>query len=222
MYSDDDLLMLSGIQHYAFCPRQWALIHIEQQWDDNHLTLEGQWLHRKVDNPLDMTFSAGTVCLRAVPVKSLRLGFFGIADLLELHPLDDEAEKPFLIDKYPGKWKVVPVEYKHGKHKEDGIDDVQLCAQAMCLEEMYGIDIPSGSFFYGATRSRETLTFDVALRDKVTALSSQMHHIFEEGKTPKAVLSAKCKSCSLRELCFESDLRYASSVKHYLAQLKEE
>ena len=199
MYSDDDLLMLSGIQHYAFCPRQWALIHIEQQWDDNHLTLEGQWLHRKVDNPLDMTFSAGTVCLRAVPVKSLRLGFFGIADLLELHPLDDEAE-----------------------NKEDGIDDVQLCAQAMCLEEMYGIDIPSGSFFYGATRSRETLTFDVALRDKVTALSSQMHHIFEEGKTPKAVLSAKCKSCSLRELCFESDLRYASSVKHYLAQLKEE
>ena len=102
MYSEEDLLMLSGIQHYAFCPRQWALIHIEQQWDDNHLTIEGQWLHRKVDDPTEMNFSAGTVCLRAVPVKSLTLGFFGITDLLELHPLTEPTEKPFLIDKYPG------------------------------------------------------------------------------------------------------------------------
>ena len=221
MYSEEDLLMLSGIQHYAFCPRQWALIHIEQQWDDNHLTIEGQWLHRKVDDPTDMNFSAGTVCLRAVPVKSLMLGFFGIADLLELHPLTEPTEKPFHIDKYPGMWTVVPVEYKHGKHKDDDIDDVQLCAQAICLEEMYGISIPAGSFFYGATRTRETLAFTETLRKKVAKLAEEMHALFVAGTTPAAKISAKCKSCSLRELCFEADMRLSGSVNHYLKQLEE-
>lgn len=221
MYGDDDLLMLSGIQHYAFCPRQWAMIHIEQQWDDNHLTIEGQWLHRKVDDPLDMDFKAGTVCLHAVPVKSLALGFFGIADLLELHPLADSAETPFLIDKYPGKWSVVPVEYKHGRHKDDDIDEVQLCAQAICLEEMYGIHIPTGAFFYGATRTRETLAFSEALRNRVAELSNEMHRLFEAGRTPEAKITARCRACSLRERCFESDMRFSSSVSHYLKQLEE-
>lgn len=219
MYSDEDLLMLSGIQHYAFCPRQWALAYVDSQWEDNHLTIEGNWLHRKVDDPYAMEYDRGTVTLRSVPVKSYKLGVFGIADLLELYPLKDESARAFTISRYPGRWSVLPIEYKHGKAKNDDVDEVQLCAQAMCLEEMYGIEIPRGAFFYGQTRRRTSVTLSEALRKRVAELSDSMHYLFANGEIPDAKAERKCKSCSLQNLCMSQDLRHASSVKEYLKPL---
>lgn len=221
MYSDDDLLMLSGIQHYAFCPRQWALGHIDKLWADNHLTIEGDWLHRKVDNPYAMEYDSGNVVLRSVSVKSYELGFYGITDLLELVPLEDNAMKAFTVAKYPGRWRVIPVEYKHGKPKDDDIDEVQLCAQAMCLEEMYDIKIPVGSIYYGETRRRTSVTISDILRKRVLELSTEMHAVFKEGKVPNAFPRNKCRACSLRDLCMCPDLSHASSVKDYLKQLEQ-
>lgn len=219
MYSDDDLLMLSGIQHYAFCPRQWALAYVDSQWEDNHLTIEGDWLHRKVDDPNAMEYDRGNVTLRSVPVKSYKLGFFGIVDMLELYPLDNESDKAFTICRYPGRWSVLPIEYKHGKAKSDDIDEVQLCAQAMCLEEMYGIEIPHGAFFYGQTRRRVSVTLSETLRKRVAELSSTMHRLFSGGIIPDAKAEKKCRSCSLQNLCMAQDLRHASSVREYLKPL---
>ncbi|MGI6221976.1 MAG: CRISPR-associated protein Cas4 [Prevotella sp.] len=221
MYSDDDLLMLSGIQHYAFCPRQWALAYVDQQWEDNHLTIEGDWLHRRVDDPNAMELDSGTVRLRSVSVKSYRLGFYGIADLLELYPLEGETAKAFTISRYPGRWRVFPIEYKHGKAKTNDIDEVQLCAQAMCLEEMYDIEIPQGAFFYGETRRRTTLTMTKHLRQRVEDLSQAMHALFESSDIPDAKAEKKCRSCSLQNMCMSMDLKHALTVKEYLKQLNE-
>lgn len=221
MYSDDELIMLSGIQHYAFCPRQWALAYVDSLWEDNHLTIEGDWLHRRVDDPYAMEYDSGTVILRSVPVKSYKLGFFGIADLLELYPLEDESQRPFTIRRYPGKWQVLPIEYKHGKAKSDDIDEVQLCAQAMCLEEMYDIEIPRGAFFYGKTRRRVSVTLNDTLRKRVTELSDIMHKLFDSGDIPNAKAGKKCRSCSLQNICMSQDLRHASSVKEYLKPLSQ-
>ncbi len=221
MYTDDDLLMLSGIQHFAFCPRQWALAYVDSQWEDNHLTIEGDWLHRRVDNPYAMEYDDGIVTLRSVSVKSYQLGFFGIADFLELYPLQDEAKKPFIISRFPGNWQVLPIEYKHGKAKNNDIDEVQLCAQAMCLEEMYGIEILRGAFFYGETRRRTYVTFSETLRKRVTELSNVMHGLFASGEMPDAKAERKCKSCSLQNICMSQDLRHASSVKEYLKLLSQ-
>lgn len=220
MYTDDDLLMLSGIQHYAFCPRQWAIAYVDQQWEDNYLTIEGAWLHRNVDDPFNMEYDNGTVILRSVPVKSHELGLYGIADLLELHPLSDDATtKPFVISNYPGEWTVLPIEYKHGRAKADDTDEVQLCAQAMCLEEMYGIEILQGAFFYGATRRRTYVSFNDKLRKHVKTLSDTMHKLFTVGNIPNAKYENKCRSCSLSDICMSQDMRNAVSVKEYLKQL---
>lgn len=221
MYTDDQLLMLSGIQHFAFCPRQWALDHIAQQWEDNHLTIEGEWLHRNVDDPYSMGYDGGNVILRSVPVKSYELGFYGIADLLELTPLDDESEQPFTIARYPGRWRVLPVEYKHGKAKQDDTDEVQLCCQAMCIEEMYGIKIPRGAFYYAATRRRLTVTLTDSLRQRVSDLAQMMHRLFCKGEIPDANPQAKCRACSLQDVCMVKDLKRASTVKSYLKQLSQ-
>ena len=140
MYSEDEMLMLSGIQHFKFCPRQWALIHIEQQWNDNRLTIEGQILHKHVDDPFYRQKCGDLITLRAVNVASRELGLYGILDAIELHPslsFENSIQHP----KYPGWWNPVVVEYKHGKPKKDEIDEVQLAAQIMCLEEIYAIHI---------------------------------------------------------------------------------
>ena len=154
MYNDDDMLMLSGIQHFRFCPRQWALIHIEQQWNDNRLTVEGQLLHKHVDDPFYRQKCGDYISLRSVSVASHELGLYGITDVVELHPADNEYNS-ICHPSYPGRWQPFPVEYKHGKPKRNEVDEVQLAAQAMCLEEQYGISIPHGTIFYHEIRHRE-------------------------------------------------------------------
>ena len=172
MYNDDDMFMLSGIQHFRFCPRQWALIHIEQQWDDNRLTIEGQLMHKHVDDPFYRQKCGNQITLRSVNIASHELGLYGISDAIELFPASS-FEGTIVHPKYPGRWQPVVVEYKHGRPKRNEVDEVQLAAQTMCLEEMYAIHIPYGVFFYGELRHRIEVNITDGLRDIVRQCAYQ-------------------------------------------------
>lgn len=200
IYSDDDMLPLSGIQHFRFCPRQWALIHIDQAWEENRLTYEGQSLHKKVDDPFYRMKSSDILTLRSVNIVSKSLGLYGVMDLLELYPSDSNINT-ISHPLYPGHWIPFPVEYKHGKPKKDYIDEVQLVAQAICLEEMYGISIQEGAIFYNQIKHRQLVEFTQDLRNEAIKCSNQMHLLFSEGRIPQPERSHKCRNCSLIDLC---------------------
>lgn len=216
-YDDDDMLMLSGIQHYMFCPRQWALIHIEQLWDDNRLTAEGELLHKNVDNPAYRQKNGDTITLRAVPIASHTLGLYGISDAIELIPSDTE-ENAITHPRYSGYWKPYPIEYKRGHSKPDERDEVQLAAQVICLEEMYDIHILEAALFYNETRHRESVTISAHLRQLTRELSESMHKTFASGITPKAVEQKGCKNCSLIDIC-APEWSKKTSVSLYLKKL---
>lgn len=210
-YSDDQLLPLSGIQHFAFCRRQWALIHLEQQWQENLLTFGGRELHERADDPFLIESRRDVLVTRSQPLVSRSLGFYGVADVVEFW----RDQSGISISSYPGLWRPRPVEYKYGKAKSDDRDMVQLCAQAMCLEEMLGIHIAEGDLFYGRTRRRQSVRFDDGLRKRVEELSDQMHRLFEEGVTPLPEYSRACRSCSLVELCLP-EMKGSVSVRSYI------
>lgn len=216
MYSEDELLMLSGVQHVAFCERQWALIHIEQQWSENVLTVEGHHLHEKVDDPFEAEIRGNTAIIRALPLVSLQLGFSGIADVVELSRAGDDVTNGIPVSGREGKWLPVPVEYKRGKPKPDHCDEVQLCAQALCLEEMYGISISKGFLYYGQTRHRHEVEFTTQLRDSVITYSQRMHELFSKGITPPPVYKPQCRSCSLKDICLPKNLNNNFTVEQYL------
>ena len=219
-YDDDQMLMLSGIQHYMFCPRQWALIHIEQQWNDNRLTAEGELLHKNVDDPAYRQKNGDTITLRAVHIASHTLGLHGICDAIELLPSETQ-EDSITHPRYPGFWKPYPVEYKRGHRKPDERDEVQLAAQVICLEEMYGIHIPEAALFYHESRHREVVQIDATLRQLTYELSEAMHKTFEDGFTPKAEERRGCRSCSLIDIC-EPELTKKTSVAYYLKKSFDE
>lgn len=215
MYSDDDMLMLSGIQHFRFCPRQWALIHIEQQWNDNSLTIEGQILHKHVNDPFYRQKCGNFITLRAVNIASRELGLYGVSDAIELRPSqssDDTIKHP----KYPGMWRPVVVEYKHGKPKWNEIDEVQLAAQTMCLEEMYSINISQGAFFYGELRHRVNIDITDKLRNIVRQCAKDMHTLFQVSEIPKARYGRHCDRCSLNDICMPKTTLHCTSVNTYL------
>ncbi len=210
MYSEDDLLMLSALQHILFCERQCALIHIEQQWEENIFTVEGNIMHEKVHDSGNE--SRGNIKIaRSVPVRSLSLGISGIADVIEYHKDIDT-----------GKWIPYPVEYKRGKPKEHRADEVQLCAQAICLEEMQKIKISRGSLFYGKTRRKMEIIFDDELRNLTLDTSEKLHLLIKNGETPPAKYEKKCKACSLFNVCMPqlSDKKY--SVEKYMTKILDE
>jgi len=213
-YTDDDMLMLSGIQHFMFCPRQWALIHLEQQWEENRLTFEGEILHQRVDDPFYRELNNGTLTLRSVNISSRTLGLYGITDAVEMIASDSEKDA-ITISRYPGYWRPYPVEYKRGHSKPDERDEVQLAAQVICLEEMYNIHIPYGALYYGETRHREEITINDNLRSITSRLAEQMHRLFEKGETPPAVKRPHCRNCSLTELCMPK-LKNRPPVEEYL------
>ena len=213
-YTEDDMLMLSGIQHYAFCPRQWALIHIEQVWSDNLLTTEGHIMHQHVDDPFYRQKMGEHICLRSVSLASAELGLYGISDIVELHPTDS-PENAITHPQYPGFWIPYLVEYKHGRPKRDDIDLVQLTAQAMCLEEQYGIHIPEGAIFYGVTRRRIEVAFSDELRSTVRTYAAAMHEVFNEGIVPPSDEQPYCRSCSLKDICMP-ETAHRSSASNYL------
>lgn len=215
-YTEDDMLMLSGIQHFMFCPRQWALIHVEQQWADNRLTTEGSLLHDNVDNPFYRQKNGDRITIRSLHIASKELGLYGIADAIELIPAN-ATEKSISHPRYPGAWLPYPVEYKHGHSKNDECDEVQLCAQAICLEEMYGVSITEGAIFYFETRRREVVKLSEELRNITCQCSEEMHRIYSSGKLPIPVKKKYCRSCSLKDLC-QPNMTKCVSVDTYLKQ----
>jgi len=186
VFAEDSLLPLSGLQHLAFCERQWALIHIEQQWIENRWTAEGRLLHEKADEGPDET-RQGVRIVRGLPIRSLRLGISGKADVVEF---------PIAASGPP-----LPVEYKRGRPKPEHWDEIQLCAQGLCLEEMLSVAIPRGALFYGESRRRFDVLFDVPLREETEELARRMHHLYVEQHTPAPRLTPRCKQCSLHEIC---------------------
>lgn len=214
IYQEENMLMLSGIQHYMFCPRQWALIHLEQQWDDNRLTVEGQLLHINVDNPQYRQKNGNTLTLRSVSIASKTLGLYGITDAIELIP-SDSLHNTITHSKYPGYWTPYPIEYKRGSEKPDERDMVQLTAQIICLEEMYNIQIEEGALYYGETKHRSIVKIDDELRNLTYNCASKMHEIYETGITPKPIKKSHCRSCSLVDVCLPG-LAKSSQVSTYL------
>ena len=214
MYTDEEMLMLSGIQHFMFCPRQWALIHINQEWEDNRLTLEGQLLHENVDNPFYRQKSGDVITLRSVHIASSKLGLYGLTDAVELTPAVDSTNA-ITHPKYPGYWNVLPVEYKHGKQKSNPCDEVQLAAQTICLEEMYGINIDYAALYYHEIRHRELIHIGEDLRNLTMSCAHQMHEIYVNRSIPPPIYKAHCKRCSLKDICLP-ELENSPKVSSYL------
>jgi len=201
-YPDDDFLPLSGIQHMAFCERQWALIHIEQFWAENVRTIEGRHLHDRTDDPFEDETRKNVRTARSVPLVSRRLGLRGMADVVEFYRSEECVEgQTCRLENRDGWWRPVPVEYKRGRPKPDDRDAVQLCAQAMALEEMMRVSIGAGFLFYGQIRRREPVVLDETLRRHTRELAFRMHQLAREGKTPKAQKGKRCSLCSLAEEC---------------------
>lgn len=215
-YTQDELLPLSGIQHFQFCRRQWALIHVERQWEENALTVEGKLMHDRVDDPYFTEVREGVIITRSMPVASYQLGLAGVCDVVEFIRSPDGVN----LHVREGKFLPAPVEYKHGREKHDACDEVQLCAQAICLEEMLAVTIPNGYLYYGETRHRVKVELTAELRSLVADISSEMHAYFNRGYTPKVKPSRACKSCSLADVCLpEMQGRAASASKYIQTEL---
>lgn len=214
LYDEDQMLMLSGIQHFVYCPRQWALIHIEQVWEENRFTAEGQILHKQADDPFYRQKNGEFVSLRSVAISSKALGLYGFTDVVELRP-SDKPENCIVHPSYPGYWKPYPVEYKRGHSKPDERDEVQLAAQVVCLEEMHGIRIDCGYLFYGETRRRDEVLVDERLRHLTQEYANEMHKVYNTGVVPKAEKTRKCSNCSLFDICLP-DTKSKPLASNYL------
>lgn len=213
MYREEDYLQLSGIQHFAFCRRQWALAYIELQWKENVRTVEGRLLHEKAHD-IGSTEKRGDIIIsRAMPVHSRELGISGECDVVEFH----RSENGISLTGREGQYTVVPIEYKRGSPKETDIDILQLTSQALCLEEMLCCEIPYGFLYYGETRHRKKIDFDFAIREKVGALWKEMHEYYERKYTPKVKRKKSCNACSLQDICLPV-LMKNTSAKNYIDQ----
>lgn len=227
MFDEADLLPLSALQHYVYCPRQCALIHVEQQWSENRFTAEGRAQHDRVDRP-EHEVRDGVRLEYAVPLRSLRLGLIGKADVIEFHPADEiqhlKSQIPDFksgmaepeISKLKSPVRVFPVEHKRGKPKPDHCDWVQLCAQAICLEEMMQTEIPEGAIFYGQPRRRQNVEFTATLRAETEEIARTLHELIRAGKTPSPDYDEKkCSACSLFDICMP---RRTRRVEDYLSE----
>ena len=215
-YPEEDYLMISGIQHFEFCRRQWALIHIEQQWVDNYLTVYGELIHERAHDK-DFTEKRGnTVITRAMPVSSKTLGISGECDVVEF--LRDDKNGISIFGR-EGKYRIVPVEYKSGELKH--ADLLQLTAQAMCLEEMLCCEIPYGFMYYAKTRHREKIELTNELRENVIKDLSEMRHYFNNKFTPKVRKSKSCNACSLKDVCLPK-LETSPSARTYIDDMISE
>ena len=213
MYAEEDYIMLSGIQHFAFCRRQWALIHIEQQWEENYKTTAGELMHKKAHEEGSFEKRGDLLVTRGLRIASHELGFSGQCDVVEFH----QDKNGITVFGYDGKWSLIPVEYKHGRPKEHNADELQICAQAICLEEMFQTRIDEGFLYYGENRRRSKVIFGADLRNEVKNISNEMHELFHKGYTPKVKPSKQCKACSLENLCVPK-LQKIVKVSTYIEQ----
>ena len=204
--------MLSGIQHYYFCKRQWALIHIEQQWAENQSTMEGNYLHEKADMPFLKEKRKDLLISRAVPVSSEILGLAGIIDVIEFRRSDDGIK----LNRHGGAWIPEVIEYKRGKEKPDERDIVQLCAQVICLEEKWDVRIDKSYLYYFKTNKRIEVLITNELKDKVIEISKDMHRLYNEQKIPPAEFFKNCQLCSLYDICMPRITKRRASVDNYL------
>jgi|LSQX01.3.fsa_nt_gb CRISPR-associated exonuclease Cas4 len=212
---EEELLALSGLQHLAFCERQWALIHLEGLWAENRPTMEGRFLHERVNDPFFDESRGEVLITRSVPLVSYQLGVFGIADVVEFYPTTDTRVGVELPTR-TGLWRPAPVEYKRGYPKPDDRDLVQLCAQAICLEEMLGIAVDMGYMYYWRPRRRQQVAIDEELRLRVYELARKMHRLFQEGCTPPAKRGTNCRLCSLFDYCLPKLTKRQKSVEDYI------
>ncbi len=218
MYQEDDYLMLSGLQHFAYCRRQWALIHIEQQWAENERTVDGHLFHAVAHDKDKLEKRGNMLITRGLAVKSAVLGMSGICDVVEFH----RSENGVALFSYEGLWQPYPVEYKKGAPKENDADVLQLCGQAMCLEEMLLCRIPEGSLFYGENRRRLHVEFTQELRDRVSNMAEEMHELWEKGYTPKVKPQKGCNACSLKEICLPRLMKTKTVASYIEKQLSGE
>ena len=201
MYTEQQLLPISALQHLIFCERQCALIHVEQLWAENVWTVEGRQLHNKAHD--GKTESRGdTRITRSLWLKSHRLGLIGQADIVE----------------FSSGGTVTPVEYKRGKPKTDDSDRVQLCAQAICIEEMLNTTIERGALFYGTRKRRTDVAFDDVLRQKTELVTRRLHQMIDQRETPAAKRQKKCEKCSLLELCMPDSMKREKGVASWNAR----
>lgn len=207
-YHEQEYIQLSALQHMLFCERQCALIHVEQLWVENKFTAEGRVMHERVDRG----DRAGRGRIRqdfSLPLKSARLGITGKSDVVEFHP--DNTR--------PGAWIPFPVEYKRGKPKKNASDKVQLCAQAICLEEMLGRDVEKGALFYGKTRRRMNVAFDGPLRELTHETARKVHAMIAAGKTPAARYEKKCDTCSFLDICLPKTVGKQRTVALWMEKI---
>lgn len=218
LYEEDDLLQISGLQHFSFCPRQWALIHIEQQWADNLRTVDGTILHERSHSEGDSEKRGNLLIVRGLRVFSRTLGVSGQCDVVEF----SADPNGVMLSGHRGRWLPTPVEYKRGKPKESMADKLQLCCQGMCLEEMLGCIVSGGYLFYHEIHRREEIDFSNELRGQVSVMLAQMRAYYDRGYTPKVKTGAYCKSCSLKDLCLPKLCRQTSASRYIASRLAED
>lgn len=214
---EEDYRQISEIQHFAFCRRQWALIHIEQQWKDNLWTTEGEIMHKRVHDSSLSESRGDKLIIRGMRVKSENLCCAGVCDVVEFIRNDNGVE----LNGRKGKWIPRPVEYKRGKPKEGHEDELQLCAQAICLEEMLICSILEGDLFYGEPHRRTTVRFTESLREEVKKLFNEMNELYKRGNTPKVKLQKRCRSCSLYDICVPQIHTRSSAGDYIRAHLED-
>lgn len=215
-FEEEDWLQLSGLQHFAFCRRQWVLIHIEAQWAENDRTVDGRLMHERVHDQTFRESRGDLLTVRGLPVHSAELGISGQCDAVEFRRDPDGVA----LRGREGRWLPYPVEYKRGKPKEHSEDELQLCTQAMCLEEMLCCAISEGALYCGEPRRRMAVRFTPELRGQVRDSLEEMHQLYRRRYTPKVKPTKACNACSLRELCL-SKLMGSPKVKDYLAAAVE-
>lgn len=217
-YDEEDYLSIAGLQHFAFCRRQWALAYIEMQWDENLRTAEGHILHENAHDPFFSEKRVDRIISRGMAVFSRKLGVNGVCDVVEFHASPKGVE----LAGREGKWLPVPVEYKRGSPKENDADNLQLCCQAMCLEEMLLCDrIPKAYLYYGETARRNAVVLDEPLRGKVNSLLTEMHELYARKYTPRVKPSKSCNACSLKNLCLPKLYRAGSAAEYVCKRLEE-
>jgi CRISPR-associated exonuclease Cas4 len=214
-YAESDLLPISGLQHFAFCERRWALVQIESIWSDNQFTAEGNALHERAHSG-EIESRPGALIRRTLLIHSLRLGLNGQADIVEFQP----STSGIRLDGRRGLWTPFPIEYKRSRDRTGSkAYHVQLCAQALCLEEMLGCDVAVGAIYDGTARRRQPVEFTLELRARTEMLAARMHLLFDRRSTPPPVLTKACKSCSLVEDCYPKSLSRPGSVAEYLKSI---
>ncbi len=216
--NSDEYLQMSGIQHFAFCRRQWALAYLEQQWSENLRTAEGHLLHERCHDETLREKRGDRLIVRGMRVISQRLRLSGVCDVVEFQK--DPAGVP--LQRQEGLWLPLPVEYKRGSPKKNDADRLQLCAEAMALEEMLVCDIPRGAVFYAETHRREIVELTDELRKKTMDMAQEMNDYFARGYTPKVKTGKHCNACSLKELCLPAICRRLSVSEYIRAHLEEE